>query len=89
VETTVTDAKDSWTGEQQSFVGVYALPVVIGQVLSYNDVRWSVFWSRGNDPLTDCAGQDFWVGKHVGEDPERTRSTETIGYIVMESGIHR
>ena len=85
----VTDGSTSWIGSQQQLDGTYSQPVVIGQVTSANDPRWSVFWSRGAD-LVDCADQDnFWVGLHVGEDPETTRNPESIGYIIMENGIHR
>ena len=56
-------------------------PVVLGQVMSYNDHRFSAFWSYdcnagGNPPKN----KNVCVGKHIGE----TTSTEDLGYIVIE-----
>ena len=39
----VTDENNSWVGETQSYGQSYTNPVVIGQVMSYNDPRWSLF----------------------------------------------
>ena len=74
---TVTDRKAIWVGQAITFQNSYANPVVLGQVLTYNDARWSVFWSRL------ATGQ---MGKHIGEDSRTTRNAEMIGYIVIESG---
>ena len=74
---TVTDRKASWVGDALTLQNSYANPVVLGQVMTYNDARWSVFWSRLS------AGR---IGKHVGEDTRTTRNAETIGYIVIEAG---
>lgn len=66
----------------------YSAPVVLGQVMSYNDVKASVFWSyncvtRGNPPF--IGNSRICVGKHIGQ-INGSRSAETIGYIVAETG---
>ena len=60
--------------------------MVIGQVMSYNDPGFSAFWSRGTSSANPASATSLWVGKHVGEDPVKTRAIETVGYIVMEAG---
>lgn len=68
-------------------MNVYTNPIVLGQVMTYNDIRWSVFFGRGTvHRSTPPNAQGLRCGKHVGEDAQITRSTETIGYIVMERG---
>ncbi|MFV0645655.1 MAG: hypothetical protein ACK5NN_14380 [Sphingomonadaceae bacterium] len=65
----------------------YSSPVVLGQVMSFNDSRPSAFWTN------NCAQRNglpfnngrVCVGKHVGQ-INQTRSAETLGYIVAESG---
>lgn len=87
---TVTDNAASWVGQTQAYTNRYSKPVVLGQVMSYNDARWSVFWSRassGRDiaPTTTS----IVTGKQVGEDRTTTRAAETVGFIVIESGHTR
>jgi hypothetical protein len=82
---TITDGPDSWVGESQPYSNSYENPVVLGQVMSYNDANWSVFWSGGQSS-EDAPGQFLKTGKHAGEDPNRARLDETIGYIVLEAG---
>jgi hypothetical protein len=60
---------------------------VLGQVQSYNDARFSVFWSRGAAQSDPPSGGVLRVGKHVGEDPQRSRLAETVGYLVIEAGL--
>jgi hypothetical protein len=83
---TKTDSKGSWVGQGQTYRNTYTNPVVLGQVMSFNDPKWSVFWSRSSsssfDPPTSTS---IMTGKHVGEDPTTTRTAETVGYIVIES----
>ena len=62
------------------------LEVVIGQVMTYNDPDWSVFWSRSDDNRNRPPDGTMRVGKHVGEDGDRSRLNEEIGYIVIETG---
>jgi len=84
---TVTDyATKSWRGESRSYANSYTNPVVMGQVMSANDPGWSAFWSHGKNRRHSASNSTLFVGKHVGEDPDRTRADETLGYIVIESG---
>ncbi len=83
---TVTDEDDSWVGENRGYVNAYANPVVVGQVMSYNDPDWSVFWSHRGDRRFAADTTGLWTGKHVGEDSDVTRANETVGYIVLEEG---
>lgn len=85
---TVTDENNRWVGENRGYAnaGAYSNPpVIVGQVMSYNDPDWSVFWSHRGD-RNDANAANLWTGKHVGEDPDNTRANETIGYIVLEQG---
>ena len=84
---TRTDNNKSWVGESRSYQQSYTSPVVVGQVMSYNDPDWSVFWTRGSDKKAPPSSSTLYVGKHVGEDADKTRSNETIGYVVVESGM--
>jgi len=68
----------------------YTRPAVLGQVMSYNDNRFSVFWSfncqnRNRRPFQ--SNSRICVGKHIGQIGE-TRNSETLGYIVAEAGIY-
>ena len=73
-----------------SIVHTYANPVVLGQVMSFNDNRASVInvsdcTGRQNHPFRTGANDTICVGKHIGQIPD-TRIPETIGYIVAEAG---
>ncbi len=83
---TVTDYRGSWVGESRTYSNVYANPVVVGQVMTYNDSAWSIFWTHGINAYTPPNSAVFYAGKMVGEDTNTTRAEETIGYIVIESG---
>jgi hypothetical protein len=82
----VTDENGSWIGEARSYANSYTNPVVLGQVMSYKDLDWSTFWSRGSTASDPPSSGVLYVGKNVGEDPVPTRAAETIGYIVIEAG---
>ena len=82
----VTDENNSWSGEQQEYSHEYTSPVVVGQVMSAVDPDWSVFWARGSSKANPPSATKLWTGKHVGEDPDSTRSDEIVGYIVFETG---
>ena len=75
---------NGWIGESRNFQNNYISPVVIGQVMSYNDEKFSVFWSRGKTAKSVPESQLF-VGKHIGEDINSGRAKEEIGYIVFET----
>lgn len=83
---TVTDRKSRWNGETQAYLQSYTTPIVLGQVMSYNDPDWSVFWSRGNNTGNPPNASNLRTGKHVGEDDDTTRADELIGFIVVEAG---
>jgi hypothetical protein len=93
---TVTDgssswgSKGSWVGQNQSYANSYANPVVVGQVMTYNNLEdreyyWSVFWSRGSSRTSPPSSTELWVGKHNAQDA-RVVNDETIGYVVFEAG---
>ena len=83
----VTDRKGSWTGEMRTYANTYLNPVILGQIMTYNDERFSVFWSRGTSKANPPSASALWVGKHIGEDPDTVRAQETIAYIVFEAGL--
>ena len=85
INSTVTDRSGSWSGQTQSYALSYSSPVVFGQVMTYNDTGWSAFWS-GRNKNNPANASTLRVGKHVGQDSDRNRNNETIGYIVIESG---
>ena len=85
---TVTDRPGSWVGEAQSYANSYTDPVVLGQVITQNDADFSVFWCHGGNRELPPTGSTLFTGKHVGEDPDQTRSDETIGYVVLEAGTY-
>jgi hypothetical protein len=83
-----TDGKlTGWVGELQAYRQRYTMPVVVGQVMSANDPAWSVFWARGQNPRLAPDADHLYVGKHVGEDSDTARADETLGYLVIESGV--
>jgi PKD repeat protein len=82
----LTAGQDNWNTEARSYQQTYSNPVVLGQVMSYNDPNWSVFWSNGSGRSDSPTPAEFHAGKNVGEDPNVSRATETLGYVVLESG---
>ena len=72
--------------EHVPYSHAYTQPVVLGQVMSYNDSRWSVFWDCNGVRTNPPDASNLYVGKHVGEDPDTVRSSEVLGYIVVEAG---
>lgn len=84
---TVTDQRPNWNGENRGYLNTYTNPVVVGQVMSYNDPDWSTFWSHNGNRRFPADAGGLYTGKHTGEDPDTTRADETIGYIVFEEGV--
>ena len=93
-DSTVTDGssswgkKGSWIGEESFYSNSYTNPVVVGQVITYNENRdyyWSVFWSRGPSSSDPPSSTELWVGKHNAQDA-RPVNDEKIGYVVIEAG---
>jgi len=73
-----------------SITHTYTNHVVLGQVISYNDNRASVFHTtdcdaRQNEPFMAGHADGICVGKHIGMIPG-SRNSETIGYLVAEAG---
>ena len=64
----LTDSNGNWVGESRSYGQIYSSPVVFGQVMSFNDARWSTFWSRGTSKSNPASSSTLYVGKHVAED---------------------
>jgi hypothetical protein len=76
----------NWIEENQSYQNFYDDPVILGQVMSYNDDEWSVFWANGQNINNPPDSSYFKGGKHVGEDVITVRDNETIGYVILEEG---
>jgi len=83
---TVTDHASSWIGESRGYLNAYNSPVVLSQVMTYNEPGFVVFWTRGSSAASPPSSSALYTGKHVGEHPFFARSDETIGYIVIEAG---
>jgi len=87
---TVTNSKNQWSsGTSITFENTYTNPVVLGQVMSANDPKWSIFYARGsaNSSATIPSGaKNCVIGKQVGEDTNTVRADEVLGYIVIEAG---
>jgi hypothetical protein len=88
ITSTVTDGHGiSWDGEEEKYNFNFENNVaVMGQVMTYNDPSWSVFWDSGNWRKVPPRNSAITVGKHVGEDVNSTRADETLGVIFMEQG---
>ncbi|MCG8432103.1 MAG: hypothetical protein MJA29_13155, partial [Candidatus Omnitrophica bacterium] len=83
---TVTDGKSNgWNGEDQVYQNSYSSPRVAGQVMTYNDSGWSIFWAHGtggdNNPPDSAL---LATGKHTGE-WSGSRADETIGFLVTNA----
>ncbi len=89
-DTEVTAGRFYWQTETRSYENTYMHPIVLGQVMTYNDTRWSQFWASriGIRNLAPTA-TSFAAGKHVGEDYAFQRENESIGVIIVEEGAYR
>jgi hypothetical protein len=83
---TETDRRTWWVGEAQAYAATYSHPVVLGQVMTENDEKWSVFWSYGSDRKRPPSATALHVGKMVGEDINTEREDELVGFVVVEQG---
>jgi hypothetical protein len=83
-----TNRRGSWNSglEHLTYNWSYANPVVLGQVMSYNDPDWSAFWCSNGTRQNPPDSSNLYVGKHVGEDTDITRNPEVLGVIVVEAG---
>ena len=67
----VTARRGNWARETRSYANTYTDPVVVGQVMTFNDADWSVFWaSTASSRSTPPSAVSFAAGKHVGEDSD-------------------
>ncbi len=85
----VDHANYNWQGQTATVTGSYTHPVVLGQVMTFNDSRWSVFWDYDchNRIAPPASGTGrICIGKHVGEDAATARSAEDLGYFIVEAG---
>ncbi len=83
---TLTDNNNSWVGETRAYANSYTSPVVLGQVMTYNDAGHVTFWSQGTARTNPPISSALKTGKTVNEDPDNSHANETIGYIVIEAG---
>jgi len=84
---TQTAFKGTWgLMDTPTYLNTYTAPVVVGQVMTFNDPNWSQFTEYGAATGTPPTPTVLRTGKHVGEDPLTTRANEDIGYIVIEAG---
>lgn len=83
-----TNRRGNWSNTLMENVGYeqdYSMPVVLGQVMSYNDPKFSAFWTSNGTQDNPPDKDNLFVGKHIGKEPPRFRKDETIGYIVGAS----
>jgi len=85
----VTDRANHFNGQNQTYINSYEVPVVVGQVMTANDLQWSVFWCMGQNAQQAPHKYFLSTGKHVAEDTVTNRAHETIGYIVFEQAHGR
>jgi arylsulfatase A-like enzyme len=64
-----TEGVSGWRAREEPWAHDYVAPVVLGQILSYVDPDFSVFWSHGAS-VANPPGAELWMGKHVGADPD-------------------
>jgi uncharacterized repeat protein (TIGR01451 family) len=63
----------------------YAQPVVIGQVMSYNNDHFSTFWTNScGNRNTNPTNTGICVGKHTGQVTPNNPNAETLGYFIAE-----
>jgi len=81
-----TDEDNDWSPVQRTYQNSYTNPVVLGQVMTYNDANWSVFWDSDGTQAGAPDSANLYMSKHVAEDPVIARLNETLGYIVIQEG---
>ena len=82
---TVTDSGETHTGQTRTYQNTYTTPKVLGQMMTYNDARFIVFWCSGQTVNDPPAANMLKVGKHTGPLGPADHGDETIGYVVVES----
>lgn len=76
----------NWHAQEHQLSNQYSQPVVVGQIQSFNDIRWSAFWANIRHLDGQRGTNKVAFGLNVAEDPDRERKTEEIGYVVIEEG---
>ena len=89
VSSTQTNKKSQWqiprmVDVTSSKVQNYTKPVIIGQVMSYNNANFVSFWSNNCTRTTSASNASICVGKHTGETTITAPTTETLGYFIAE-----
>lgn len=80
---------NNWNSSQQVQIlptNSFTSPVVLGQVMTANDGKWSVFWSSSANRSNPASASSIHVGRHIGEDTDLIRTPETLGVIIVEAG---
>ena len=85
VDSTVTDKSNSWVGEVMNYEQTYSSPVVLGQVMTYNNSEFSQFWCRGSSFGSPPTASALSVGKHTFA-ATQTLLPETLGVLIIEAG---
>jgi len=86
---TITASTNSWLSQTVEYHNHYTNPVVLGQIMSVNDSRWSTFWASSDGNHRNIPGPErFSLGKHIAQDTDNSRDDEVLGYLVIESGIY-
>lgn len=86
VSSTVVDKTNSWNAQALAYSQVYDTPVVLGQVMSYENEHFSQFWCRGSSAANPPSSGILNVGKHTFSVTSDITEPETLGVIVIESG---
>jgi hypothetical protein len=86
INVTTTDRNGNFAGSSVSYKQSYTSPVVLGQVVTANDMRFQAFWSFGTNRNNPPSSSALRMGRHVGNDTATSRSQETLAYVVFESG---
>jgi uncharacterized repeat protein (TIGR01451 family) len=89
VSSTQTNKKSLWQSSRMvnvtgNKVQNYTKPVVIGQVMSYNNPNFVTFWSNNCNRTTSATNASICVGKHTAESNISSPTTETLGYFIAE-----
>jgi len=89
VSSTQTNKKGAWQISKMvnvtaSKVQSYTKPVVIGQVMSYNNPNFVSFWSSNCTRTSSATNAAICVGKHTAEAAITAPTTETLGYFIAE-----
>ena len=88
INVSTVDSDSSWAGNPVAYQQSYANPVVVGQIMGDAGTGWSSFWASDGVAGNPPSGLSLFVGRHVAEDSDVTRSDEQLAYIVFESGSY-